>query len=147
MLSLKSAVAKRHIDMQGKSHVGFAITGSITINSGLYASFPHSLPGVAEDILHTIGEPFTYGQIASLWHNLFDPSLFAILWHKLSLYILLIMCARLPDRLERRRLDSATGIPVSIGVLRIVAFCSFYCFFSLWRCRFLWEITPNNIIS
>ena len=27
--------------MQGKSHVGFAIAGSITINSGLYALFPY----------------------------------------------------------------------------------------------------------
>ncbi len=100
--------------MQGKSHVGFAITGSITINSGLYALFPHTLPGVAENILHAIGEPFTYGQIASLWqrHDLLDPNLFAILGHKLTFYILLIMCARLPDRLERRRLDSTTGIPV-----------------------------------
>jgi len=100
--------------MQGKSHVGFAITGSITINSGLYALFPHTLPVVAENILHAIGEPFTYGQIASFWqrHDLLDPNLFAVLGHKLTFYILLIICARLPDRLERRRLDSTTGIPV-----------------------------------
>ncbi len=100
--------------MQGKSHIGFAIAGSITINSGLYALFPRTLPGVTENILHAIGDPFTYGQITSLWqtHLLFGPNLFAILGHKLSFYLLLVVCARLPDRLERRRPDSVTGIPV-----------------------------------
>lgn len=100
--------------MQGKSHVGFAIAGSITINSGPYTLFPHTLPGVAENILHAIGEPFTYGQILSLWqtHHLFDLNLFVILGHKLSFYFLLIICARLPDRLERRKPDNVTGIPV-----------------------------------
>jgi membrane-bound metal-dependent hydrolase YbcI (DUF457 family) len=123
--------------MQGKSHVGFAITGSITINSGLYALLPHMLPGVAENVLHAIGQPFTYVQIVSLWqtHHLFDFNSFVILGHKFSFYLLLIICARLPDRLERRKPDSVTGIPVKHrGFTHSCLILFFLIFFSIALC-------------
>ena len=87
--------------MQGVSHVGFSLAGAVTVNSLLNALFSKPLPGVADDFIHAIGSPWSYPAAVHAYHThaLLD---FASLIHKVTFYIALAYCARLPDQLERR---------------------------------------------
>lgn len=91
--------------MQGPSHVGFALAGGVTITSAVSFFLPRPLPGPIEEVVHAVGTPWGY---PALLHWLHSPGLnltgqgMALLAHKLTFYLLLAWCARLPDQMERR---------------------------------------------
>ncbi|MGH2496557.1 MAG: metal-dependent hydrolase [Ktedonobacteraceae bacterium] len=95
--------------MEGKTHVGFALAGAITLNNGMYLLFPHPLPGIFDSIFHAIGTPWTFRGLAHLWQTqqVFMPAVVEVMGYKLTFFVFLVWCARLPDRLERRKRKGA----------------------------------------
>ncbi|HYU76894.1 MAG TPA: metal-dependent hydrolase [Ktedonobacteraceae bacterium] len=87
--------------MQGPSHVGFSLAGAVTFTSLLGALFPERLPGVANDVVHAVGSPWSY-PVFLHWYQTGGSVDLASLVHKLSFYVVLAWCARLPDQMERR---------------------------------------------
>lgn len=100
--------------MEGKSHVGTALTWSVTIVNGVYLVLPRPLARAAELILHSTGTPLTPQHLIALIQNQqvlsFDS--LSSLTRQFTFLLFVILCARLPDRLERRKLDVVTGVPV-----------------------------------
>lgn len=86
--------------MQGESHVGFALASGITVNSFFGFMFQPSSQSLTV-VFHPMGAPWNYPFIVAAihGHTLLDVPSFI---HKLSFYLMLIYCARLPDRLEKR---------------------------------------------
>ena len=90
--------------MQGKSHIGFALAGGVTIINGLYFMFPHSLPGGIDPILHPVGILWTAERILLFWqtHQLLESGSFVTFAQTIIFFVFLFWCARLPDALEGR---------------------------------------------
>jgi LexA-binding, inner membrane-associated putative hydrolase len=87
--------------MQGPSHVGFSLAGAVTFTSLLSAMFRGPLPGIANDLVHAVGSPWSYPLLVHWYHTGAHVD-FPSLVHKLSFYWVLGWCARLPDQMERR---------------------------------------------
>lgn len=139
--------------MQGKTHVGFALAGSVTLNNATYVVLPHPLPGAFDDFFHALGQPLTIAQVAHLWqaHQQVNAAIASSLAHKLTFFLILILCARLPDRLERKRgveartLSDEVALPVKHRGFTHSCFLLFLLtFLFLGLCAFAWTYFQHH---